>query len=111
MIKVGRVGHPRASECVSGAIYVVLAAKAYELLVVKYSFCFLMVWLKISTLGPGFQMVMVSLDGAYMSKNLFVLSSVIRNVFSESSDSGCVSISQFTCAINICALLPGFTWF
>ena len=32
MIKVGRVGHPRASKCVLGAIYVVLAAKEHEFL-------------------------------------------------------------------------------
>ena len=62
-------------------------------------------------IGARFQTVMVSLDGTYMSKNLFLLSSVIRNVFSESSDLGCISRSQFTCALNICALLPGFTWF
>ena len=81
MIKVGRVGHPRASKCVLGAIYVVLAAKEHEFLGCEI-FLLLPYGLAEETdIGARFQTVMVSLDGTYMSENLFLLSLSLETCF------------------------------
>lgn len=44
-------------------------------------------------------------------ESLFLLSSFIRNMISESSDLGHVSISQFNYTRNLGDLLLDFTWF